>query len=551
MTSIFQGIILPRGDTAANLAANNIIPLSGERVRETDTGKWKTGDGVTHYNDLPYDVDRSDVSMRAPQRVQLTDNCIGRCQNMTVTSVGTYRFAHRVGVAGTDIQLGFGNFYTGLNPNIKDFDPATSVTFSAAFEDAAGNVYAATFNGQRSVVLPGGGSVLSDPLPINVAVSDVVWVRVYISAGTAYSNRGTGLSSVGGFTAATDLTASGAGAVGATFAIGGFDAMCIVGTPTSTNKPRSVAVQGDSLAVGIGDGPYAGNEFGYLPQVAVNPYYCGGGYLQRALSGHAGSIIEAQTGDSVNNFLTGVAHFRRDALTRFTKYAVVEYGRNDVSAGRTAVQVQTDLLKQATRNIARGIIGNVIVTLTPISTSTDNWATIENQTAHATEAIRVAHNAWVRAGCPIVSGAPVAVGTSGALLAGQPGHPIKGYIEVADSVESARDSGKWKAANRAVTDASISSSGTTLTSATANFTSADIGRDVNVAGAGAAGGVLTAVITTINSSTSVTLTTPASTTVSGAICAIGVYTGDGTHSSVGGHAAMATAIQAPLLALLS
>lgn len=55
MTGIFQGIILPRADTAANLAASNIIPLSGERVRETDTGKWKTGDGVTHYNDLPFD----------------------------------------------------------------------------------------------------------------------------------------------------------------------------------------------------------------------------------------------------------------------------------------------------------------------------------------------------------------------------------------------------------------------------------------------------------------------------------------------------------------
>jgi len=57
VTGIFQGIILPRGDTAANLAASNIIPLSGERVRETDTGKWKTGDGTTHYNDLPYDAD--------------------------------------------------------------------------------------------------------------------------------------------------------------------------------------------------------------------------------------------------------------------------------------------------------------------------------------------------------------------------------------------------------------------------------------------------------------------------------------------------------------
>ena len=110
-------LALPLVDTAANLAASNPIPAVGRGVRESDTGRWKTGDGTTHYNDLPYDVDRSDVSMRAPQRVQLTDNCMGRSQNgATVSNVGTYRFAHKVGVAGTDIQLGFGNWYTSFPP---------------------------------------------------------------------------------------------------------------------------------------------------------------------------------------------------------------------------------------------------------------------------------------------------------------------------------------------------------------------------------------------------------------------------------------------------
>lgn len=47
----------PLVDTAANLAASNPIPAVARRVRETDTGRWKTGDGTTHYNDLPYDAD--------------------------------------------------------------------------------------------------------------------------------------------------------------------------------------------------------------------------------------------------------------------------------------------------------------------------------------------------------------------------------------------------------------------------------------------------------------------------------------------------------------
>lgn len=43
-----------RRDTAANWTTNNPTPVSGEPCFETDTGKFKIGDGVTTYNDLPY-----------------------------------------------------------------------------------------------------------------------------------------------------------------------------------------------------------------------------------------------------------------------------------------------------------------------------------------------------------------------------------------------------------------------------------------------------------------------------------------------------------------
>lgn len=487
------------------------------------------------------------------QRVQLADNCIGRSRNTAVTSVGTYRFAHKIGVAGTDLQLGFGSWYTNYPTTpTQDVDPSGTVTFSAAFEDASGTVYALTFGGQRTVTLPGGGFILSDALPVDVAVGDIVYVRVYISAGTAYANRGTGLGSVGGFTATTDLTASGAGAVGTTLALNAFDAMCIVGTPTATGRPKSVVIQGDSIGAGIGDGAFVGYDIGYLPQVSTNIPYCGGGYLQRALSGNAGSMMVAQQGDTFSSFVAGAGHFRRAALTRFAKYAVIEYGRNDISALQSTATIQANLLTLAYRNVTRDLYGSVVVTLTPYTSSTDVFATVGNQTLVSSTANtnRIAYNTWVRGGCPIVSGVSVAVGTSGALLAGQPGHPILGYIDVAAAVESSTNSGFWKAANRVVTDAAITNGSGTLTSATANFTSADIGRDVNVAGAGTSGATLTGVITTVNSSTSVVITTQAATTVTGAQCSIAPYTTDGLHPSVIAHTAIAAAIQAPLLALL-
>ena len=45
-----------RRDTAANWAAKNPTPKAGEPCFETDTLKFKVGDGVTTYNNLPYYV---------------------------------------------------------------------------------------------------------------------------------------------------------------------------------------------------------------------------------------------------------------------------------------------------------------------------------------------------------------------------------------------------------------------------------------------------------------------------------------------------------------
>lgn len=45
-----------RRGTSAQWTAANPILADGERGWEKDTGKWKTGDGTTSWNSLPYDV---------------------------------------------------------------------------------------------------------------------------------------------------------------------------------------------------------------------------------------------------------------------------------------------------------------------------------------------------------------------------------------------------------------------------------------------------------------------------------------------------------------
>jgi hypothetical protein len=60
MTVTIEDRFKLRRGTAANLATVNEVPLAGEIVYETDQGlvdgkyKIKIGDGVTHYDDLPY-----------------------------------------------------------------------------------------------------------------------------------------------------------------------------------------------------------------------------------------------------------------------------------------------------------------------------------------------------------------------------------------------------------------------------------------------------------------------------------------------------------------
>lgn len=56
MTDIIQVRWQARRGTAAALATANEVPLEGEVYKELDTGREKTGDGSTHYNDLPYTI---------------------------------------------------------------------------------------------------------------------------------------------------------------------------------------------------------------------------------------------------------------------------------------------------------------------------------------------------------------------------------------------------------------------------------------------------------------------------------------------------------------
>jgi hypothetical protein len=121
--------------------------------------------------------------------------------------------------------------------------------------------------------------------------------------------------------------------------------------------------------------------------------------------------------DTILQFTTN--HALRAALASDHQYVHFEYGINDVSAGRTAATIEGQL------TTAYGYFPSQRVsqsTIPPKTASSDSWATAVNQTVDGFNSTRTALNDWIRT---------------------KPS-PLWQYFEIADIMETARNSGIWK-----------------------------------------------------------------------------------------------------------
>lgn len=469
--------------------------------------------------------------------------------NTSVNTSGTSRHVYTVGAAASGVRLIFSNSTTNSS-QVDVPNAGGAISFSASVEDSTGTIYRVTFGGRTTATLDPGGVITSDMVAIELVAGTTIATRTFLVSGTAWATRSTvGTASSGGFVTTTDLTAPGASAVTPSFGFS-YGPSAVISIPA----PGAIAlyVQGTSIEIGTGDGSLGGSG----QNVPDARWYSGGGYCQQAMSGVGGCVVSSNGGDTAQGYVANAGHFIRQVWSLYANNALICYGINDLSAGRTPAQLQADLLSIATRNLRYGIKRNFLVTVTPVTTSaTGLWSTLVDQTLASWNLARVTHNGWVRDGCPLNSQTLVAVaaGTAGALRAGSAGHPITGYVELADQVESSRDSGKWKIPNRIVTDLGISGSSANIASATANLVNSliptgDLATTFAIAGAGAAGVPFFSQLVSRSSGTAGILVSTATTTVSNATAAIGVKTIDGTHPSTDSHALMKNAIIASVFA---
>jgi hypothetical protein len=306
------------------------------------------------------------------------------------------------------------------------------MAYSAVVESVDGGTrYPVYFQGKAIGVCSPGSVLVSDPLYMPVTAGQNFWVTTHSEApNMPFHNLSPTVSAWGegcdaSFnTAASDKTSS--GSVG-TNSVSHVSPLAVIGD-YADGLPY-VLHFGDSIATGLGD------------DVGVAT---GRGFLRRAMNNTIPFISVSVSGDAYSN-----THKLRYQFVRGCTDAIDEMGINEVRNGMAVATLQGNMIA-AWQNLAAHGARVWRTTLTLYTSSTDSWATASNQTPGVYEANRVAINDWIRAGAPMVSGVAVAVGTVGALVAGQAGHPLAGYFDVANAVEVnaagvlTQNGGRWK-----------------------------------------------------------------------------------------------------------
>lgn len=321
---------------------------------------------------------------------------------------------------------------------------------SCALEAIANTPLPAYFNRTRFKTLLPGESVFTDGIYVGVVnKGDFIFSRTFhqVSVGTQFWLNSPNDNNVNAVNAALlssrevganlldkSLTGGAQGGI-ATDATGNtmWGPQAIFGEKAIPTTPN-VLLLGDSIIHGTGDTNQTIQYYGWATRSCQTA-----GYAYFNL-GKGAETIQALA-----------LHYqttRRQWMAQYSTHIVTNGGTNDF-ASRTLAQIQADAI-QYWQHCAASQCYVYHCTLTPVTTSTDEWATTANQTINAQDARRTGFNDWLRDGAPMNNNVnpftAASTGVSpGATISrsGSALHPLTGYFETADPVESARNSGKW------------------------------------------------------------------------------------------------------------
>lgn len=376
-------------------------------------------------------------------------------------SSGTLRSRHVAASSGSYLRLAYGAWY--CDGSHTEQAAPNAVVVKASVENTttdSGTRIPVTFAGLRSVAIPVNCTVWSDPVFVDYAANDVLYVNTFVDV----SGQGAGAkwplnllwnsaspqawidsSGLEAFAAGSDYTDSG------TFTLSGsgtgYGPCAIVGDAVGT---RSVLLAGDSVMDGGGDLTYRRS------------------FAVRACAGASPPIayqLVSRSSDTAAQFAAAATRYRRSQICGNAFSAIVHYGTNDITlSGHNAAQVEASLLRDAAilhRMLEGGKV--YLCTLLPRVTSTDGVTTVSGQTPLATESIRTAVNDWLRD-----TSSSGAVAQSAGTVAGV--FDTASKVEVNSSGVLTLNGGRWSVGATLATGTATGGSSTTLVDSSQSWT---------------------------------------------------------------------------------
>lgn len=300
----------------------------------------------------------------------------------------------------SSLKVAFANFFLG------EQSPGGPADITATVEYPSNTFTRLTFSGNTNAVIANGGYVVSDTVNLAVPVPrySMLWVREWCSngQGTCFSQYEANTnydSFVASGTTTPDITGGG-GMAPSPSQQNWCAPLAIIGY---TTKP-SLLLLGDSRVFGFQDGTYSTSQ-----NTDTNPFFG----QSRILDEQA--YCSANMGVSGETWSDFLAHdVNRLFFTNFSTAVYCQLGINGLPVG-----LATNYTYLASLISGLPLYAS---TLEPFSTSSDNFKTLANQTANASDSIRVQYNTLLRRG--LVPG-------------------VISYMELANIVESSPNSGLW------------------------------------------------------------------------------------------------------------
>lgn len=363
---------------------------------------------------------------------------------------------NETGTSVTQLRAYYANWMATATSEQDGYNP---ITVQGAVEYPAGTFTALTFAGASAVTIAAGGAsslaesdavVLAQPIPAGA----LYWVRTWVTVAPGgrwpqgYMIQSSGMGEAVDFATGVDRTQGGtitnmaASTTRRGYGPAAVKATAFGGTPVA----KAFAAVGDSILMGSTD---------VLDPVAIG--HGNLGYFAKAAAGRYPVINLGIAGTTAYGNLPAAFARRAALLAKIgVTHVFCDWGVNDVSAGRSATQVQADIaaIAQGLKNAVPGVVV-AWSTITPRTTSTDGFRTAGNQSVHT--------------GSGFTGGASSPRASLNAALRGGSVAGVDRLFDAADAVEvnaaniATRDGGLWISGNGGVgaTSTHLTTSGAT------------------------------------------------------------------------------------------